>query len=148
MAAEEPVRDTATRVADSLARLESDHDLWIATANDDGAPWLVPLSFHWTGDALLLATLRRSPTYRNLVAGGGVRIALGDTRDVVMIDGESDVPDELPAPDADATAAASGYDPRSEAEAGYVRVIPRRVQAWRNVAEIQGRTIMRAGAWL
>jgi len=30
--------------------------LWIAVAHDD-APWLMPPSLHWTGTALLMATL-------------------------------------------------------------------------------------------
>lgn len=147
MASDEPVRDAAQRVTDALTHLEQDTDLWIATGQV-GRPWLVPLSFHWTGSAVLMATLRRSPTYRNLDQGGHVRLALGDTRDVVMIDGVADLPDSLPDEEAAATAAAAGYDPRVEPEPGYVRVVPQRVQAWRNGAEITGRTIMRDGEWV
>lgn len=144
-AADEP-RDAEQRVRDARARLEGDHDLWIATARD-GQPWLVPLSFHWTGQALLMATLRRSPTYRNLSEGSGARVTLGHTRDVVMLDGELDLPERLPEDQAAATATASGYDPRTEHETGYVRFVPRRVQAWRTAAEIEDRTIMRDGRW-
>lgn len=147
MAGEEHARDAGRRVTDALARLEQDSDLWVATALE-GRPWLVPLSFHWTGTVLLMATLRRSPTYRNLDDGGDARIALGHTRDVVMIDGLVDLPDSLADEQAVATTAAAGYDPRIEPEAGYVRVVPQRVQAWRNVAEITGRTIMRDGEWV
>ncbi len=144
---DEPVRDRARRIEDALARLEGDADLWLATA-DAGQPWLIPLSFHWTGRAVLMATLRRSATYRNLAQGGGVRIGLGHTRDVVMIDGEVDLPEDLPEADAAATAAAAGLDPRTDPTAAFLRVVPRRVQAWRNVAEIDERTIMRDGEWL
>jgi hypothetical protein len=42
---------------------------------------------------------------------------------------------------------ASGYDPRTEPETAYLRVTPERIQAWRNVAELKGRTIMRGGRW-
>lgn len=139
-------RSADRRIADARHRLEHDADLWIATATD-GQPWLIPLSFHWTGAAVVMATLRRSRTYRNLADAGGARLALGPTRDVVLIDGEVDLPDELPDDQADAVAAATGYDPRTEPEAGYVRVTPRRVDAWRNVAETEGRTIMRDGSW-
>ncbi len=147
MAAGEGVREPGQRVRDALERLDGDRDLWIATA-DDGRPWLVPLSFHWTGQELLLATPRRSPTYRNLAAGGEVRLALGHTRDVVVVDGEVDLPERLPDSQADAVAAAAGHDPRTQPEAGYVRVVPGRVQAWRTPAEIEGRTIMRDGRWV
>lgn len=140
-------RDTATRVADALARLEHDTDLWIATADGSGRPWLVPLSFHWTGRALLMATSRRSPTHRNLAAGGAARVALGHTRDVVMVDGEADLPERLPEDHADAVASACGLDPRHDGDAAYLRVAPRRVQVWRTAAEIEGRTVMRDGRW-
>jgi hypothetical protein len=140
-------RNSRQRVRDALERLCGDRDLWIATAGD-GRPWLVPLSFHWTGSALLMATLRRSPTYRNLARGGGARIALGDTRDVVLLDGDVDLPQDLPKSEAEAVAAAAGYDPRTQPETGYIRFVPRRVQAWRTAAEIDGRTIMRAGRWV
>lgn len=146
MPAEEP-RDVRQRVRDALQRLRSDRDLWIATARDS-RPWVVPLSFHWTGQALLMATLRRSPTYRNLAEGGGARVMVGHTRDVVMLDGDVDLPEQLPEEEADATAAASGYDPRTQDEAAYVRFVPQRAQAWRTSAELDGRTIMRDGRWL
>jgi hypothetical protein len=142
----EEARSTEQRIADARRRLEEDADLWIATAAD-GSPWLIPLSFHWTGEAIVMATLRESPTYRNVAGRGGARLALGLTRDVVLVDGQVDLPDTLPEADADATARASGYDPRTEPETAYLRVTPERIQAWRNVAELKGRTIMRGGRW-
>jgi nitroimidazol reductase NimA-like FMN-containing flavoprotein (pyridoxamine 5'-phosphate oxidase superfamily) len=86
MTAAEIPREAAQRIRDTLGRLDQDTDLWLATANG-GEPWLVPLSFHWTGTALLMVTLRRSRTYRNIAAGGGARVTVGCTRDVVMLDG-------------------------------------------------------------
>lgn len=139
-------RDTAERVSDAKHRLGSDHDLWITTAAD-GHPWLVPLSFHWNDEAVLMATVRKSPTYRNLAAGGTARLALGHTRDVLMLDGEVDLPDRLADADAEAVMSASGYDPRTNADTAYIRFVPRRAQAWRNVEEIEARTIMRDGQW-
>jgi hypothetical protein len=140
-------RDARQRARDARKRLEDDTDLWIATTND-GQPWLVPLSFHWTGTAILMATLRRSRTYRNLADGGGARIALGPTRDVLMLDGQVDLPERLPAQEADAVAAATGYDPRTEKDTAYIRFLPRRAQSWRNVAELNERTIMADGRWV
>ena len=83
MAATDVPRDVHQRVHDALERLEGDDDLWIATAHG-GTPWLVPLSFVWTGAAVLMATLRRSRTYLNLAEDGNARIALGHTRDVLL----------------------------------------------------------------
>ena len=139
-------RDARRRVRDAHARLEGDADLWISTAHD-GQPWLVPLSFHWTGTALLMATLRRSRTYRNLAASGRARIALGHARDVLMIDGQVDLPERVPTHDADAVAAVAGYDPRTQQDTGYVRFVPRRAQSWQNVAEFDDRVIMADGRW-
>src|SRR5688572_22629025 len=84
-------RPLAQRRADTEHRLEHDVDLWVASASPDGAPFLVPLSFDWDGETLLLATPAKSPTGRNLAATGTVRLALGHTRDVVMIDGDVEV---------------------------------------------------------
>ena len=70
------------RRRDAEHRLETDVDLWVATASADGAPYLVPLSFDWDGEALLLATSSDSPTGRNLAAVRTVRLGLGVTRDV------------------------------------------------------------------
>lgn len=147
MATIEAPRDARQRVRDALQRLEGDTDLWIATAKD-GRPWLVPLSFHWTGTALLMATLRRSRTCRNLADGGGARVTLGHTRDVLMLDGHVDLPDRLPEEEADAVAAAAGYDPRADEDTAYLQFVPRRAQSWRNVAELEDRTIMADGRWV
>ena len=50
---------------------------WVASASADGAPYLVPLSFDWDGEALLVATPTDSPTGRNLAATRAVRLGLG-----------------------------------------------------------------------
>src|SRR6059058_634788 len=68
-----------------------DIDVWVASASADGAPYLVPLSFDWEGEALLVATPTDSPTGRNLATTRTVRLGLGHARDVSMIDGEVEV---------------------------------------------------------
>ena len=45
------------RRRDTEQRLTADTDLWLASASADGVPYLVPLSFDWDGDALLVAML-------------------------------------------------------------------------------------------
>ncbi|TDE27588.1 pyridoxamine 5'-phosphate oxidase family protein [Actinomadura sp. 6K520] len=144
-------RSRARRRRDTEHRLARDVDLWVATASPDGAPHLVPLSFDWDGEALLLATLAASPTGRNLAAARAVRLGLGPTRDVTMIDGEVEVLEigALPRPAGDRFAARTGFDPRAE-DAPYLwfRVRPRRVQAWREADELPGRDLMRDGRWL
>ncbi|HEY3501529.1 MAG TPA: pyridoxamine 5'-phosphate oxidase family protein [Actinocatenispora sp.] len=144
------VRSRAERRADTLRRLATEVDAWVASAYD-GAPYLVPLSYRWDGETLLLATAAGTPTARNLRTGGLVRLGLGPTRDVVLVDGtvEPVEPADLPASEGDAFAAATGFDPRTmPAPYLYFRVRPRRIQAWREADEQAGRDLMRGGHWL
>jgi len=59
-------RSRPQRRRDTEHRLTHDKDVWVASASADGAPYLVPLSFDWDGEALLMATPTDSPTGRNL----------------------------------------------------------------------------------
>jgi hypothetical protein len=45
---------------DTEHRLTRDIDIWLASASAGGAPHLVPLSFDGDGEALLMATRRRT----------------------------------------------------------------------------------------
>ena len=144
-------RSRAQRRHDTEYRLTHDVDVWVATASADGAPYLVPLSFDWDGEALLVATRADSPTGRNLAASRTVRLGLGHTRDVSMIDGEVEVLeiDALPPEQGDGFAARAGFDPRALAAAfRWFRITPRRIQAWREANEVSDRELMRAGRWL
>ncbi|MFM6847860.1 MAG: pyridoxamine 5'-phosphate oxidase family protein [Terrabacter sp.] len=144
-------RPLAQRRRDTEARLAGDVDLWVATASADGVPYLVPLSFDWDGEALLVATPADSPTGRNLAAGRTARLGIGETRDVTMIEGDVEVLEmgELGRQDGDRFAARTGFDPR-ELTTSYrwFRISPRRVQAWREADELAGRDLMRDGRWL
>ena len=144
-------RSGAQRRRDTEDRLTHDIDVWVASASADGAPYLVPLSFDWDGEALLVATPADSPTGRNLAASRTVRLGLGGTRDVSMIDGDVEVLeiDALPQDQGDRFAARTGFDPRELATLyRWFRVSPQRIQAWRNESEITDRTIMANGRWL
>ena len=86
-----PPRSRAQRRRDTEHRLTHDKDVWVASASADGAPYLVPLSFDWDGEALMVATPTDSPTGRNLAATRTVWLGPGHTRDVSMIEGEVEV---------------------------------------------------------
>ncbi|MFE2580532.1 pyridoxamine 5'-phosphate oxidase family protein [Streptomyces sp. NPDC059378] len=147
-----PARPAKQRKQDTLHRLEHDVDAWVATADEaGGAPYLVPLSFFWDGATLLFATPEASPTGRNLRATGRARLGIGLTRDVVIVEGPvlTVPPAELPEEDAEIFAGKTGFDPRLLATPYlYFRVRPDRVQAWREVNELDGRDLMRDGEWL
>ena len=144
-------RPRAERRRDTENRLNHDVDLWVASASADGAPYLVPLSFDREDGALLVATPTDSPTGRNLAATRAVRLGLGHTRDVSMVEGDVEVLeiDALPRERGDRFAARTGFDPRALATPyGWFRISPRRIQAWREVNEMRGRELMRGGRWL
>ena len=147
-----PARTSKQRKRDVLDRLEHDVDAWVATAdNVTGTPYLVPLSFLWDGTTALLATPASSPTGRNLQAGNMVRLGIGPTRDVVLIEATvhalaiREISQEV----GDAFAVKTGFDPRRESGTYlYFRATPQRLQAWREANELDGRDLMRDGEWL
>ncbi|MEV1026418.1 pyridoxamine 5'-phosphate oxidase family protein [Streptomyces sp. NPDC050264] len=147
-----PPRGLDERLRDTRARLENDVDLWVATSGAQGGVHLVPLSYLWDGTAVVVSTPRTSVTGRNLLADSRVRLGVGPTRDVVIIDGDAQPVDvtELGEKTAEEFAARTGFDPRLETDAPYqyFRILPRRTQAWRESNELAGRTLMRDGSWL
>jgi hypothetical protein len=143
-------RSRAQRTSDVLARLRSDVDVWVASADDQGGAYLVPLSYYWDGSALTMATPRSSRTAVNLIRAGWARLALGPTRDVVIVEGAVEaIPIDADPVLGDAHAQATGFDPRTlSTEYVYLQVTPHSVQAWREANELAGRQLMRDGAWL
>jgi flavin reductase (DIM6/NTAB) family NADH-FMN oxidoreductase RutF len=144
-------RSRAVRKADTLAMLETPAiDVWVATASAAGEPYLVPVSLAWVDDRVVIAVASTSATARNLTASGEARLAVGATRDVVMIDAvlekTVDVADDVPL--GAAYVAQADWDPRSSPGYEFLVLRPVRVQAWREVNEIPGRTLMRDGTWL
>jgi len=112
---------------------------------------LVPLSFAWSGDHVIIASETSAITTRNIVASERARLGLGQTRDVVMIDVvlvQNVSVREAPHAIAERYAEQADWDPRSSPGYAYLILLPERIQAWREVSEIPGRTLMRDGAWL
>jgi len=143
----ETPRSAEQRKDDTLTRLASDVDAWIATADVAGNGYLLPLSFFWDGKGVIVATPHSSVTGRNLNRGGRVRVGVGELRDVTMIDGTAEVVEDERTKNA--FAAKHGWDPRKERQDyAFFRIVPDRVQAWREVNELAGRTLMRNGDWL
>ncbi len=150
----DPPRSAAQRKADVMEKLRmvpgTVKDIWVASASASGDAYLIPLSFYWDGSGLTVATPEGSPTARNLQRAGTARMALAPTRDVVIIEGTLefipiDADDEL----AVAHAEAAGFDARRSRQNNvYIRLTPRRIQAWREVNELLGRDVMVDGRWL
>lgn len=146
-------RSAEQRMLDALALLRTKEvDGWVATSSSSGIAHLVPLSIAWDGECVLVATEPSPVTTKNLQAGGRARIALGSTRDVVMIDAELESVEPAISVDTEQVRcyiAQAGWDPRDAgAEFVMLRLRPSRMQAWREANEIADRTLMRDGAWL
>lgn len=147
----EAPREPATRKADALALLATPAiDVWVATASATGEAHLVPLSLAWVEERAVVAVAASSVTARNLTASGQARLAVGPTRDVVMIDAVLERAVDVDQDDALWTGytAQADWDPRQGS--GYVFLVlrPLRLQAWRESNEIAGRTLLRDGTWL
>jgi Pyridoxamine 5'-phosphate oxidase len=145
-------RDRKQRTEDTLAKLaEPAADVWVSTASPGGEPYLVPLSLAWIDERAVIAVESTSRTARNLEAGRTARLAVGPTRDVVVIDAtlERSVP-VTEAPDlAERYVRQADWDPRVGGETQRFLVLrPERIQAWREADELAGRTLMRDGTWL
>jgi hypothetical protein len=70
---------------------------------------------------------------------------------VVLVEGTAEALEAAALPDGVGAAFAekTGFDPRGlTTEYLYFRISPRRVQAWREADELNGRDLMRDGEWL
>jgi Pyridoxamine 5'-phosphate oxidase len=143
-------RTVAQRKADTLAALNKQRDLWLATADTGGKPHLIAVSAWWDGSHVIIATTAASRSARNLEANGVARLALGSPEDVIVIDAA--VADRSKVRDADfATGftSAVGWDPRDiDGDWIFFRLTPARIQAYRGYDELEGRDVMQLGRWL
>jgi hypothetical protein len=145
-------RNVKQRKADTVAALNRQRDLWLATADTNGKPHLIAVSAWWDGNRLVIATTAASRSARNLDATGIARLALGSPDDVIVIDAA--VADGVKVHDADAQlaagfAAAVGWDPRDiSGDWVFFRLTPARIQAYRGYDELVGRDLMQLGRWL
>ena len=123
----------------------------VASASPSGAVHLVPVSHTWNGTEVVVATGPSSPTVANITANPKVRLALGETRDVVMIDAVlvSAVPLLMPR-----RHWPMGMPPRpggtrtDEGDYVYLVLGCERIQVSGEGEELAGRTVMRNGAWV
>jgi hypothetical protein len=146
-------RSPEERKADALSKLMAvEANVWVGSASPNGDVHLVPVSHTWNGSQVVIATGPKSRTVTNMTVNPRTRLALGETRDVVMIDAllvETFPASEAPASLAEAYAAQAGWDARTDS-ANYVYLLlrPERIQVWSEGEDLAGRTIMRNGEWV
>ncbi len=145
------VRSTAQRVADTLAALETERNCWLATSRQDGTSHLIPLTYCWDGEQLIVATRQKSVTVNAVRRTGRVRLSLPSPVDVVIVDAIASV---VTTEDIDAHIdrffrQVAGFDPAGETESYvYILLTPDRVLAWRDEEELGQREIMHSGQWI
>ncbi|MGH9184269.1 MAG: pyridoxamine 5'-phosphate oxidase family protein [Acidimicrobiales bacterium] len=138
-----------------MRALQTSIDVWVASASvtADGTirPYLIPVSLAWIDDRVVIAIGSGSRTARNLHAAGTTRLAVGPTRDVVIIDAQLEHSEPVHAATglADRYAERADWDPReTDGDYSFFVLRPQRLDAWRESNEMVGRTLMRQGEWL
>lgn len=141
-----PIRNQLQRKVDTLRHLDVDKDLWIATTQNN-EPHLIPLNFLWLNNLIFIATELKNKTGANLARNSNVCLALGHTRDVIAI--KALVVEADPSNLASKFENKLGWNPITEqGEWRLFALKPMRIQAWRNIEELNERTIMLKGNWV
>jgi hypothetical protein len=74
------------------ARLGREQTVWLATTRGDGRPHLVPVWFVWYAEKVYICTSAGSQKMVNMRRNGRAAVALPDTTDVLVIEGEVSFP--------------------------------------------------------
>jgi hypothetical protein len=144
------IRSRAQRIVDTLATLDHERSCWMAVGLPDGTSHLIPLSYCWDGERVVIATRLGSTTVRALQRTGRARLSLPSTDDVVIIDATAVVVtlDAIDAATHNFFRMVAGFDPGSEPEPYvYAVLTPQRILAWRDERELDQREIMHGGVW-
>ncbi len=75
------------------ARLGREMTIWIATVRYDGRPHLTPVWYIWLEGRIYIAIGDDSVKFENLRGNQAVAVALPDTDQVILLEGEAHVPD-------------------------------------------------------
>lgn len=145
-------RSTAQRVTDTHRLLESAHEGWLSTADPAGRSHLIACTAWWHDGEVVITTVGKTRTARNLGATKHARLALGTTDDATLLDLEAVTltpVGEAPAEIADGFKDAAGWDPREVGPGwAFVRFRPTRIQAYRGYDEVPDSDVFRDGRWL
>jgi hypothetical protein len=94
--------------------------------------------------------VREQPNLEECSAQPTVRVAVGSTGDVLIVDATATIVavTDIDPGAAEGYAQASGNDPRSVPGFTYIQLAPEGMQVWKGAQEFAGRTVMRHGVWL
>ncbi|MCP5097118.1 MAG: hypothetical protein GY943_16335 [Chloroflexi bacterium] len=74
-------------------RLGRESTIWVATVRHDGRPHMVPIWFIWLDERIYIATGAETQKFANLYHNQAVSLALPDSANVLIIEGEAHVAD-------------------------------------------------------
>ncbi|MEZ4515835.1 MAG: pyridoxamine 5'-phosphate oxidase family protein [Chloroflexota bacterium] len=71
------------------ARLSRESTIWLSTVRRDGRPHLAPLWYVWIDGRIYFCTGTNSQKFTNMIGNQNVALALPDTGNVLIIEGEA-----------------------------------------------------------
>jgi uncharacterized pyridoxamine 5'-phosphate oxidase family protein len=115
------------------ARLSRESTIWLSTVRGDGRPHLAPLWYVWMNGKLYVCTGRGTQKFANLVQNQNVALALPDTTNVIIIEGEAHTAERaLIEPLAEHFYNKSEWDFRYDDTADWrlIEITPFKIMAW------------------
>jgi general stress protein 26 len=127
------------------ARLGRELTIWLATTRHDGRPHLTPLWFVWLEGKIYIATGAATQKFINMYSNQNVALALPDTANVVLIEGEAHVANR-----ATVDALADYFYHKYEwdfrydesAEWRLIEITPHKILAWGDGYEAEGTRVL------
>ena len=119
--------------AHSEERLNSESNIWIATARPDGRPHLTPVWFAWHAGKVYICIDPHSVKARNLAENAKVSLALEDGSAPIIIEGTGLALEASARPQAVVDAFQRKYDWNITGDGQYsmlVEITPRRILNW------------------
>ncbi len=110
-------------------RLQTEHNIWLATVRPTHTPHLVPIWFVWVAEKIYLCTSADSVKVRNLRMNPNVALALEDGGQPVVIEGRAQPIGSAPEPVVDAFK--KKYEWNISTDSEYTQVVeidPRRIR--------------------
>ncbi len=127
------------------ARLGREPTIWVATTRYDGRPHLVPVWFIWLQEKIYISTGSETQKFINLTGNQSIALALPDTEQVVIIEGEATVADwQTVDTVADYFYHKYEWDFRYDDSADWrlIEITPHKILAWGDEYESEGSHIL------
>lgn len=116
-------------------RLQSEHNIWVATVRADGRPHLTPTWFVWHDGKVYVCIDPNSVKARNLENNGQIALALEDGSSPIIVEGVGRSVAESDRPEAVVKEFRRKYDWNIVTDGQYsllIEITPKKVLNWNN----------------